>query len=41
MATPQEEERRKLLEGKAAKLGIEISGEEKRGKPKAKVKPKR
>jgi hypothetical protein len=41
MATPLEEERRKVLEGKAAKLGIEISGEEKKGKPKVRPTPKR
>ena len=41
MATPLEAERRKALEGKAAKLGVEISAEEKKGKPKVKLKPKR
>jgi hypothetical protein len=35
MAKPQSEERRKALEGKAAKLGTEIYGEERKGKPKA------
>jgi hypothetical protein len=34
MAKPQPEERRKVLEGKAAKLGTEIYGEERKGKPK-------
>jgi len=34
MAKPQSEERRKVLEGKAAKLGTEIYGEERKGKPK-------
>ena len=33
MAKPQSEERRKVLEGKAAKLGTEIYGEERKGKP--------
>ena len=35
MAKPQSEEGRKVLEGKAAKLGTEIYGEERKGKPKA------
>ena len=34
MAKPQSEEDRKALEGKAAKLGTEIHGEERKGKPK-------
>jgi hypothetical protein len=34
MAKPQPEERRKVLEGKAAKLGAEIYGGERKGKPK-------
>jgi hypothetical protein len=34
MAKPQSEERHKVLEGKAAKLGTEIYGEERKGKPK-------
>jgi hypothetical protein len=33
MAKPQTEQRRKVLEGKAAKLGTEIYGEERKGKP--------
>ena len=43
MAKPQAEERRKVLEGKAAKLGTEIYGEERKGKPKLKPgnKPRR
>ena len=43
MAKPQAEERRKVLEGKAAKLGTEIYGEERKGKPKVKPgnKPRR
>ena len=36
MAKPRSEERRKELEGKAAKLGTEIYGEERKGKPKIK-----
>ena len=36
MAKPQPEERRKVLEGKAAKLGTEIYGEERKGRPKIK-----
>ena len=36
MAKPQSEVRRKELEGKAAKLGTEIYGEERKGKPKVK-----
>ena len=39
MAKPQPEQRRKELEGKAAKLGTEIYGEERKGKPK--IKPRR
>lgn len=34
LAKPQSKERRKVLEGKAAKLGTEIYGEERKGKPK-------
>ncbi|HET6620137.1 MAG TPA: hypothetical protein VFG64_09360 [Dongiaceae bacterium] len=34
MARPQKEGRRKSLEGKAAKLGTEIYGEERKAKPK-------
>ena len=43
MAKPQPEQRRKELEGKAAKLGTEIYGEERKGKPKIKPgnKPRR
>ena len=43
MAKPQTEERHKLLEGKAAKLGTEIYGEQRKGKPKIKPsdKPRR
>ena len=43
MAKPQPEKRRKELEGKAAKLGSEIYGEERKGKPKVKPanKPRR
>lgn len=43
MAKPQPEGRRKELEGKAAKLGAEIYGEERKGKPKTKPasKPRR
>ena len=37
MAKPQKEERRKNLEGKTAKLGIEIYGEERKAKPKTKA----
>jgi hypothetical protein len=36
MAKPHTEERRKVLEGKAAKLGTEIYGEQRKGKPKTK-----
>jgi hypothetical protein len=36
MAKPQKDEQRKILEGKAAKLGIEIYGEERKAKPKTK-----
>jgi|RhiMethySRZTD1v2_1073278.scaffolds.fasta_scaffold00621_26 hypothetical protein len=36
MAKPQTSARRKHLEGKAAKLGTEIHGEESKGKPKTK-----
>jgi len=39
MAKPQPEERRKALEGESAKLGNEIYGEERKGKPK--IKPRR
>jgi hypothetical protein len=43
LAKPQTETRRKELEGKAAKLGTEIYGEERKGKPKIKPgnKPRR
>lgn len=43
LAKPQNERRRKELEGKAAKLGNEIHGELSKGKPKAKPggKPRR
>lgn len=43
MAKPQQDRRRKHLEGKAAKLGTEIYGEERKGKPKTKAdaKPRR
>ena len=33
MAKPQTEERHKVLEGRAAKLGTEIYGEQRKGKP--------
>jgi len=36
MAKPQKDERRKALEGKAAKLGNEIYGEERKAKPRIK-----
>jgi hypothetical protein len=36
MAKPQPEERRKALEGESAKLGTEIYGEERKGKPRTK-----
>jgi hypothetical protein len=39
MAKPQRKERQKELEGKAAKLGTEIYGEERKGRPKIKIKP--
>ncbi len=35
MAKPQGKRSKKELEGKAAKLGTEIYGEERKGKPKA------
>ena len=40
---PQSEERHKVLEGRAAKLGTENYGEERKGKPKTKSggKPRR
>lgn len=43
MAKPHDETRRSELEGKAAKLGTEIYGEERKGKPKIKPgdKPRR
>jgi hypothetical protein len=43
MAKPQPEAQRKELEGEAAKLGTEIYGEERKGKPKIKPgdKPRR
>jgi hypothetical protein len=43
MAKPHSEERHKVLEGKAAKLGTEIYGDERKGKPKIKPgdKPRR
>lgn len=43
MAKPQSKRRKKELEGKAAKLGTEIYGEERKGKPKTKpgAKPRR
>jgi hypothetical protein len=43
MARPQPEARHKVLEGKAAKLGTEIYGEERKGKPKTRPgdKPRR
>ena len=43
MAKPQTDEGRKALEGKAAKLGTEIYGEERKAKPKTKTdgKPRR
>lgn len=36
MAKPHGKRHKKVLEGKAAKLGHEIYGEERKGKPKAK-----
>jgi hypothetical protein len=36
MSKPQTRRRKKELEGKAAKLGTEIYGEERKGKPKIK-----
>ncbi|HEY1382236.1 MAG TPA: hypothetical protein VGF43_01405 [Dongiaceae bacterium] len=36
MSRPQKDDRRKRLEGKAAKLGNEIYGEERKAKPKIK-----
>lgn len=43
MAKPQTEERQKVLEGRSAKLGSEIYGEERKAKPKVKPggKPRR
>jgi hypothetical protein len=43
LAKRQTDERRKNLEGKAAKLGTEIYGEERKAKPKTKAatKPRR
>jgi hypothetical protein len=43
MASPRKESRRKSLAGKAAKLGAEIYGEERKAKPKTKggAKPRR
>ncbi|MGH6894307.1 MAG: non-homologous end-joining DNA ligase [Dongiaceae bacterium] len=43
MARPQKEQRHKELEGKAAKLGVEIYGGERKGKPRSKTagKPRR
>lgn len=43
MAKPQKKQQQKELEGKAAKLGTEIYGEERKGKPKVKPagKPRR
>jgi hypothetical protein len=43
MAKPQREKSRRKLEGKAAKLGTEIYGEERKAKPKIKPagKPRR
>jgi hypothetical protein len=43
MAKPQKRAQRKELEGKAAKLGIELYGEERKGKPQVKLtgKPRR
>jgi hypothetical protein len=43
MASPRKEGRRKSLAGKAAKLGAEIYGEERKAKPKTKggAKPRR
>jgi hypothetical protein len=37
MAKPENKKRMKALEGKAAKLGTEIYGEERKGKPKTKT----
>ncbi|HEV8389162.1 MAG TPA: hypothetical protein VGQ35_04920 [Dongiaceae bacterium] len=37
MAKPQNKGRLKVLEGKAAKLGVEIYGTERKGKPKTKT----
>jgi hypothetical protein len=43
MAKPQKRAQRKALEGKAAKLGVELYGEERKGKPQVKLtgKPRR
>lgn len=43
MAKPHGKRHKKVLEGKAAKLGTEIYGEERKGKPniKPRAKPKR
>jgi len=43
MAKPHSEQRHKVLEGKAAKLGTEIYGDERKGRPKTKLsgKPRR
>jgi hypothetical protein len=43
MPKPRKKSRRKSLEGKAAKLGAEIYGEERKAKPKTKggAKPRR
>lgn len=38
LAKPRKAQQRKELEGKAAKLGIELYGEERKGKPSVKVK---
>jgi hypothetical protein len=40
MAKPQKGKQRKELEGKSAKLGIELYGEERKGRPDVKLKGK-
>jgi hypothetical protein len=40
MAKPQAKQRKKELEAKAAKLGTEIQGEERKGTPKIKLRGK-
>lgn len=40
MAKPKKAKQRQALEGKAAKLGIELYGEERKGRPDVKLKGK-